>query len=57
VAARHEIRPAEIPEYVPGKVWLEALDRPWTGLSARGYRYGPSEVAHTDDPSRERSQP
>ena len=46
MAARHEIRPAEIPEYVPGKVWLEALDRPWTGLSARGYRYGPSEVAH-----------
>ena len=34
VAARNEIRPADIPEYVPGDVWLEALDRPWTGLSA-----------------------
>ena len=45
-AARSEIRPAEIPEYVPGKVWLDALDRPWTGLSARGYSYGPSEIAH-----------
>ena len=44
--ARFEIRPAEIPKYVPGKVWLDALDRSWTGISARGYTYGPSEVAH-----------
>ena len=46
VSGRFEIRPAEIPKYVPGKVWLDALDRSWTGISARGYSYAPSEVAH-----------
>lgn len=39
-----EIGPAEIPKYAPGEVWLDALDRPWSGISARGYRYAPSEV-------------
>ncbi len=46
VSGRIEIRPAEIPKFVPGTVWLDALDRSWAGISARGYSYAPSEVAH-----------
>ena len=39
------IRPAELPHYVPGEIWLDAVDGRWSELSIRGYKYKPSDIS------------
>jgi AraC family transcriptional regulator len=38
------VRPADLPRYVPGEIWLDALNGRWSELSIRGYKYQPSDV-------------
>jgi len=33
------ITPADLPQYVPGEIWLDAVDGRWSNLSIRGYKY------------------
>ena len=39
------IRPADLPHYVPGEIWLDAVDGRWSELSIRGYKYKPSDIS------------
>jgi AraC family transcriptional regulator len=39
------ITPADLPQYVPGEIWLDAVDGRWSELSIRGYKYKPSDIA------------
>lgn len=38
------IGPEQLPEWVPGRLTVASPDEGWSGLSVRGYRYGPSDV-------------
>jgi AraC family transcriptional regulator len=38
------ITPADLPQYVPGEIWLDAVDGRWNELSIRGYKYKPSDI-------------
>ncbi len=39
------ITPADLPQYVPGEIWLDAVDGRWNELSIRGYKYKPSDIS------------
>jgi AraC family transcriptional regulator len=39
------ITPADLPQYVPGEIWLDAVDGRWSELSIRGYKYKPSDIS------------
>jgi AraC family transcriptional regulator len=39
------ITPADLPQYVPGEIWLDAIDGRWNELSIRGYKYKPSDIS------------
>jgi hypothetical protein len=39
------ITPADLPQYVPGEIWLDAVDGRWSELSIRGYT--PKRMATT----------
>ncbi len=39
------IRPEQLPDWVPGKITCDSQACGWQGMSLRGYRYGPSDVA------------
>ena len=39
------IRPADLPQYVAGEIWLDAVDGRWSELSIRGYKYKPSDIS------------
>ena len=41
------IAPADLPRYVPGEIWLDAVDGRWNELSIRGYKYKPSDISAT----------
>jgi AraC family transcriptional regulator len=39
------ITPADLPQYVPGEIWLDTVDGRWSELSVRGYKYKPSDIS------------
>jgi AraC family transcriptional regulator len=39
------VTPSDLPQYVPGEIWLDAVDGRWSGLSIRGYKYKPSDIS------------
>ncbi|MGY1709301.1 helix-turn-helix domain-containing protein [Geodermatophilus sp. SYSU D00758] len=43
--AQELIAPDQLPTWVPGRLTVHNRDAGWDGMSVRGYRYGPSDVA------------